>query len=136
MPVSYVDTYFQLSQRSEILANCDLILANCYPFWEGCNIDQAPTYLQKMYETVKNSANGKEVIITETGWPDSGENLGAAMPSPENTMKYLIASNEWAKQENIALFNFSSFDEPWKVHHEGEVGQSWGIWNKNEILKY
>ena len=136
VPVSYVDTYFQLSQRSEILANCDLILANCYPFWEGCNIDQAPTYLQKMYETVKNSANGKEVIITETGWPDSGENLGAAMPSPENTMKYLIASNEWAKQENIALFNFSSFDEPWKVHHEGEVGQSWGIWNKNEILKY
>jgi GPH family glycoside/pentoside/hexuronide:cation symporter len=136
VPVSYVDTYFQLSQRPDIMATCDLILANCYPFWEGCNIDQAPIYLQKMYETVKNSANGKEVIITETGWPDSGENMQSAMPSPENTMKYLIASNEWAKQERIALFNFSSFDEPWKVHHEGEVGQSWGIWDKNENLKY
>jgi len=136
VPVSYVDTYFQLSQRPEIMSSCDLVLANCYPFWEGCNIDQAPTYLKKMYEMVKYFAEGKEVIITETGWPDSGENVQAAKPSPENAMKYLVASNEWAKQENIALFNFSSFDEPWKVHHEGEVGQSWGIWNKNEILKY
>jgi GPH family glycoside/pentoside/hexuronide:cation symporter len=136
LPVSYVDTYFQLSKRPEIMAACDLILANCYPFWEGCNIDQAPIYLKKMFEIVKNAANGKEVVITETGWPDSGENMHAAIPSLENTIKYLIASNEWAKQESISLFNFSSFDEPWKVHHEGEVGQSWGIWNKNEILKY
>lgn len=136
VPVSYVDTYFLLSQQPEIVANCDLILANCYPFWEGCNIDQAPVYLQKMYETIKKAAGGKEVIITETGWPDSGEKMQAAIPSPENSMKYLIASNEWAQKEDIALFTFSSFDEPWKVHHEGEVGQSWGIWNKNEILKY
>ncbi|WP_290506997.1 MFS transporter [Algoriphagus sp.] len=136
VPVSYVDTYFLLSQQPEIVANCDLVLANCYPFWEGCNIDQAPVYLQKMYETIKKSAAGKEVIITETGWPDSGEKMQAAIPSPENSMKYLIASNEWSQNEKIALFTFSSFDEPWKVHHEGEVGQSWGIWNKKEILKY
>ncbi len=136
VPVSYVDTYFQLSQRPMVVDACDLVLANCYPFWEGCNIDQAPVYLQKMYETVKNSAKGKEVIITETGWPDSGENMHAAVPSPENTMKYLIATNEWAINEKIGLFTFSSFDEPWKVHHEGEVGQSWGIWDKNEHLKY
>ncbi|WP_243739630.1 MFS transporter [Algoriphagus boseongensis] len=136
VPVSYVDTYSLLSQSPEIMANCDLILVNCYPFWEGCSIDQAPIYLQKMYEIVKKAAGTKEVIITETGWPDSGEILQEAVPSPENTMKYLTASNEWAKQENIALFNFSSFDEPWKVHHEGEVGQRWGIWDKNENLKY
>lgn len=136
VPVSYVDTYYQLSQRPEIVASCDLVLANCYPFWEGCNIDQAPIYLKKMYEVVKTTAKGKEVIITETGWPDSGEKMNDAVPSPENAMKYLIAANEWAKKENVSLFTFSSFDEPWKVHHEGEVGQSWGIWDKNEHLKY
>ncbi|TFV97946.1 MFS transporter [Algoriphagus kandeliae] len=136
IPVSYVDTYFQLSQRPEIVNACDLVLANCYPFWEGCNVDQAPIYLEKMYEMAKNAANGKEVIITETGWPDSGESVQSAKPSPENAMKYIIASNRWAQKEGIALFNFTSFDEPWKVHHEGEVGQSWGIWNKNETLKY
>ncbi|WP_289030763.1 MFS transporter [uncultured Algoriphagus sp.] len=134
--VTYVDTYYQLLQRPTIVAACDVILANCYPFWEGCSIDHAPVYLQKMYETAKSIANGKEVMITETGWPDSGESLNDAIPSSENAMKYLIATNEWAQNEGIALFNFSSFDEPWKVHHEGEVGQSWGIWDKNEKLKY
>lgn len=134
--VSYVDTYFQLAQRPKIVSACDLVLANCYPFWEGCSIEQAPIYLQKMYEMAKDAAKGKEVIITETGWPDSGEVMHSAIPSPENAMKYIIASNEWAQKEGIALFNFSSFDEPWKVHHEGEVGQSWGNWNKNENLKY
>ncbi|WP_240686677.1 MFS transporter [Algoriphagus formosus] len=134
--VSYIDTYYQLSNRPQVLANCDVILANCYPFWEGCNADEAPVYLQRMYELVKEAAGEKEVMITETGWPDSGEKMQAAVPSPENTMKYLIESNEWARKEKIALFTFASFDEPWKVHHEGEVGQSWGIWDKNEKLKY
>lgn len=136
VPVSYVDTYFQLSQRPALVDACDLILANCYPFWEGCNVDQATVYLQKMYETAKNAAMGKSVFITESGWPDSGESNHEAKPSPENAMKYLIASNQWAQEQHIPLFNFSSFDEPWKVHHEGEVGQSWGIWDKNETLKY
>ncbi|GMQ23819.1 hypothetical protein Aoki45_05010 [Algoriphagus sp. oki45] len=136
VPVSYVDTYYQLSQRPQIVEACDVVLANCYPFWEGCNVEEAPIYLQKMYQTAKGVAQGKEVIITETGWPDSGESMHSATPSPENAMKYLIASIEWAKKEKIALFTFSSFDEPWKVHHEGEVGQSWGIWDKNENLKY
>ena len=134
--VSYIDTYYQLSNRPQVLANCDVILANCYPFWEGCNADEAPVYLQRMYELVKEAAGEKEVMITETGWPDSGEKMQAAVPSPENTMRYLVECNEWARKEKIALFTFASFDEPWKVHHEGEVGQSWGIWDKNEKLKY
>ncbi|WP_297337364.1 MFS transporter [Algoriphagus sp.] len=136
VPVSYIDTYFQLAQRPELVEACDLVLANCYPFWEGSNIDQAPVYLEKMVEMAKNAAKGKTVIVTETGWPDSGESMHAATPSTENAMKYIIASNQWAQENGIAMFTFSSFDEPWKVHHEGEVGQSWGIWDKNENLKY
>jgi exo-beta-1,3-glucanase (GH17 family) len=34
------------------------------------------------------------------------------------------------------LFYFSSFDESWKVGPEGEVGAHWGLWDKNETLKY
>jgi GPH family glycoside/pentoside/hexuronide:cation symporter len=40
------------------------------------------------------------------------------------------------QQENIEMFYFSSFDESWKVRHEGDVGQRWGLWDKNENLKY
>jgi GPH family glycoside/pentoside/hexuronide:cation symporter len=123
IPVGYVDA-------------CDVILANCYPFWEGCAIDQASGYLKQMYTVTKEAAKGKKVIIAETGWPDQGTGNAQAQPSEENAMQYFINIQNWAQQENIETFYFSSFDESWKVRHEGDVGQAWGLWNKNEQLKY
>ena len=134
--VGYVDAYFQFIERPNLVKACDVILANCYPFWEGYHVDQAAMSLKQMYAVTKKIANGKDVIITETGWPNKGENNSNAYPSQENAMKYFINTTNWAKQEGIQLFYFSSFDESWKVHHEGDVGQRWGIWDKNETLKY
>ena len=136
VPVGYVDAYYQFLENPELIDACDVVLANCYPFWEGCDIQYAATYLKQMYTVIKNAAAGKPVIITETGWPDQGTNTGAAEPSSSNAMKYFINSTNWATQEGISMFYFSSFDESWKVHHEGDVGERWGIWNKNEQLKY
>jgi GPH family glycoside/pentoside/hexuronide:cation symporter len=116
---------------------CDIILANCYPFWEGCHIDHSLQYLQKMYQITLEAARGKTVIITETGWPNQGESYtSSAQPSQSNAMKYFTTVNNWSQQKAVGLFYFSSFDESWKVHHEGDVGQRWGLWDKNEKLKY
>jgi exo-beta-1,3-glucanase (GH17 family) len=51
-------------------------------------------------------------------------------------MKYFIETQLWANQNNIETFYFSSFDESWKVGPEGEVGAYWGLWDKNEKLKF
>ncbi|MCA6380542.1 MAG: MFS transporter, partial [Cytophagales bacterium] len=134
--VGYVDAYFQFKEHADLVDACDIVLANCYPFWEGCHIDQASGYLKQMYEVAQEAARGKKVIIAETGWPDQGPNNAEAQPSEENSMKYFINTQNWAQQENIEMFYFSSFDESWKVRHEGDVGQRWGIWDKNENLKY
>ena len=136
IPIGYVDAYYQFIQRPALVAACDLILINCYPFWEGANINQATLYLKHMYAETKNIAQGKRVIITETGWPSQGGNTKDALPSEENAMKYFINVNEWIKQDDIEMYYFSSFDESWKAHHEGYVGKGWGIWDKNEKLKY
>lgn len=136
IPIGYVDAYFQFSERPKLVAACDVILANCYPFWEGCHIDKTSAYLKQMYAVTKAAANGKPVIITETGWPSQGDNTKEAEPSPEHAMKYFIETNNWANDEGIDLFYFSSFDESWKVHNEGDVGQRWGLWDKNENLKF
>ncbi|MCL5127345.1 MFS transporter [Algibacter sp. L4_22] len=135
-PVGYVDAYFQFSERARLVDACDVILANCYPFWEGCHIDQTSAYLKQMYAVTKEAAKGKPVIITETGWPSKGDNTKEAEPSQVNAMKYFIETNNWANQQGIDLFYFSSFDESWKVHNEGDVGQRWGLWDKNENLKF
>jgi GPH family glycoside/pentoside/hexuronide:cation symporter len=136
IPVGYVDTYFRFYERPELVEACDVILANCYPFWEGCSVEEASTYLKKMYALTQQAAKGKPVIITETGWPDNGGSINQAVPSPLNAMKYFINIHAWQEKNNVEMFYFSSFDESWKLHHEGDVGASWGIWDINEHLKY
>ena len=135
IPVGYVDAYYQFLDRPALINACDVILINCYPYWEGADNTYALSYVIRMIELTQQAANGKKVMVTETGWPDIGENVEAAKPSRLNAMKYFVAVQEWAKSKNIELFYFSSFDESWKTKQEGKVGAGWGIWDKNEQLK-
>jgi GPH family glycoside/pentoside/hexuronide:cation symporter len=136
IPVGYVDAYYQFKEYPALVDACDVVLVNCYPFWEGSHIANASAHLEEMYSLARNIANGKKVIITETGWPNEGTGNKEALPSMENAMRYFINIQNWSQQEKVELFYFSSFDESWKVRHEGDVGQSWGLWDKNENLKY
>jgi exo-beta-1,3-glucanase (GH17 family) len=136
VPVGYVDAYYEFSERPNITEACDVILANCYPFWEGCDQDYSLLYMKDMYNRALQAGKGKKVIITETGWPSEGTSLDGAFPSEENAIKYFINTQKWSKEEDIEIFYFSSFDESWKVGSEGDVGAYWGIWDKNETLKY
>ncbi len=136
IPVGYVDAYFQFHERPNLVEACDVILANCYPFWEGYDINEASVYLQQMYNVLQQAAKGKPIYITETGWPSQGSPIQNAEPSALNAMKYFITTNQWASKENIPLFYFSSFDESWKIHQEGDVGNRWGIWDTKEQLKF
>jgi exo-beta-1,3-glucanase (GH17 family) len=135
-PTGYVDAYYEFSARPKITEACDVILANCYPFWESCPFENSLEYLKSMYYQAKEAGNGKRVIITETGWPSKGEELKGAVPSEKNALEYFLNTQLWGMDEEIESFYFSSFDESWKVGAEGEVGAYWGIWDKNEKLKF
>ncbi len=136
LPVGYVDAYYEFENRPKITEACDVILANCYPFWEGCHIDYSLMYMQDMYRRTVRVARGKKVIISETGWPNKGQSFHGAVPSHESAIRYFLNTQRWTKADNIESFYFSSFDEPWKIGDEGDVGAYWGIWDKNEQLKY
>ncbi|MDP5001117.1 MAG: glycosyl hydrolase family 17 protein [Flavobacterium sp.] len=136
IPVGYVDAYYEFTIKPRITEACDVILTNCYPYWEGSNIDYSLAHMKSMYYQALDAGKGKKVIITETGWPSQGESFKDSHPSKQNAMKYFINTQHWSKESNIDIFYFSSFDESWKVGAEGEVGAYWGIWDKNEKLKY
>ena len=36
VPIGYVDAYYEFAARPAITEACDIILSNCYPYWEGC----------------------------------------------------------------------------------------------------
>jgi exo-beta-1,3-glucanase (GH17 family) len=136
VPVGYVDAYFLFEDYPRVTENCDVILANCYPFWEGCPAEHALLYMKEMYRRASQVANGKKVIISETGWPNIGTATGGAMPSCENAIKYFVDTHKWAEEDGIETFYFSAFDEAWKVDKEGDVGAYWGLWDKDGGLKY
>jgi exo-beta-1,3-glucanase (GH17 family) len=136
IPLGYVDAYYEFTNRPKITEVCDVILANCYPYWEACHIDYSLLYMKQMYYQAVQAAPGKRVIITETGWPSSGDALGAAEPGYENALKYFINAQDWSQREGIEMFYFSAFDEGWKVGAEGSVGAFWGLWDANEQRKF
>ena len=136
IPVGYVDAYYEFSRHPELVENSDVVLANLYPYWEGCPIEYALGHMQAMYGQAVDAAQGKPIIITETGWPSEGGGLKGALAGPEAAMKYFIDTIRWTNENKIPIFYFSSFDESWKTGDEGDVGAYWGLWDKNENLKF
>ncbi len=136
VPVGYVDAYFLFEKHPRVTAACDVILTNCYPFWEGCPREQALPYMQTMVQRAKAAAPGKRVIVSETGWPDRGSAFHGAVPSVEGSMQYFADTMDWAAREAVEVFWFSAFDEAWKVGAEGDVGAYWGLWDKDAKPKF
>ena len=136
LDVGYVDAYFEFEAHPRLTAACDVVFANCYPFWEGCPAEQALLYMKEMYRCAVRAAGDKKVIISETGWPNVGSPTDGALPSFENAIKYFLDTFRWAEEDNIDVVWFSSFDESWKIGAEGDVGAFWGLWDKDGHPKY
>jgi glucan 1,3-beta-glucosidase len=136
IPVGYVDAYYEFVNRPSLTDACDLIFANCYPYWEGCDFEYSLLYMKDMYHRVCKAAKGKKVVISETGWPSHGTAYGSAEPSSSNALQYFLQTQDWVREDDVDVFYFSSFDEDWKISDEGDVGAYWGIWDKNGELKF
>lgn len=136
VPVGYVDAYFKFEDHPKVAEACDILLVNCYPFWEECPLEHSLVYMKDMYHKAVRAAKGKKVVIAETGWPTRGTPFGAAIPSPENALKYFLDTYAWAQEEDIDIFYFAAFDEAWKVAKEGDVGAYWGLWNSDGSPKF
>ena len=136
VPVGYVDAYYLFELHPRITAACDVLLCNCYPFWEGCPLDQAIAYMHSMLQRVQAVAGGKPVLVSETGWPDQGSAFHVAVPSTKGAMRYFVDTQAWAIQHHIPVFYFSAFDEGWKVGAEGDAGAYWGLWDRHGAAKF
>jgi exo-beta-1,3-glucanase (GH17 family) len=135
VPVTTAEVDTELIKRPEIISECDIIMANFHPYWEGVNVNDAIPWLETRYKRLKDLAKGKEVIISETGWPSAGESVGAAVASPENSVLFFNNFLDWAHTWGITYFYFEAYDAPWKASYEGVRGAHWGLWNQNEELK-
>jgi exo-beta-1,3-glucanase (GH17 family)/WD40 repeat protein len=135
IPVTSADIHGVLLDHPNVISTTDLVLANYYPFWDGKPIEYAMAYVHRWHQQLKDAAGGKEVIVSETGWPSCGESKDEAVPSPENASSYFLKFVSWARANDVKYFYFETYDEKWKTKHEGLRGTCWGVWDKEGTMK-
>ena len=135
VPVTTADVYSELLENPEVTAECDVILVNYYPYWEGVDVEYAMAWLHARHQRVAAAAGGKEVLVSETGWPSGGNIIADAAPTLENAALYFLNFVSWARAEGVDYFYFVYRDESWKAAYEGPQGAHWGLWDKNGELK-
>lgn len=132
VPTSTSQSYWAWPNTPRVVAECDFLTANIYPYWSEVSISKAIANLDSCYQQVKNVAQGKKVVV-ETGWPTAGPARGQAVASPENAARYLSEFVSWARANGVEYFYFEAFDESWK--DEGGCGAHWGIWGTDGKMK-
>jgi len=135
MQVTYADVYSELLAHPKVLEAVDVVLANFFPYWESVQVGSAVAGIHRQYSNVVAASNGKEVMVSETGWPSAGDVQGNAIPSLENAARFFLNFVSWAEAEGVHYFYFEAFDEAWKAAYEGPQGAHWGVWDKDGTLK-
>lgn len=133
--VTTADTYDELLKHPRVMAECDVIMYNSYPYWEGVSIDDTIEVQDKVYKSIADQVKNKPIIVSETGWPSMGNTIGSSVPSSQNSTRYFSDFVSWARENNIQYFYFEAFDESWKANNEGPQGAHWGIWDKDGNMK-
>ncbi|KAI7888732.1 glycoside hydrolase superfamily [Mucor mucedo] len=118
--VTTADVYYKFTP--EIINAVDFVMMNAFIYWEGINVDQATDTLMAHYQSVKDMSNGKLVRISETGWPDQGDQNMASIPSSENQKNFLLQTLCRTKQQEIDMIWFSAIDEGYKPGVESHFG--------------
>jgi exo-beta-1,3-glucanase (GH17 family) len=134
VPLTVDDSWYEIYSAPEVVAELDKVMINNYPCWEGKNIDEAFAVFVDHYNVLKAKYPDKEIIIGETGWAFAGDTYQNAEFTPANALKYLEKILMWSKLNNVKVYYFEAFDEPWKTRSV-PVGPNWGLWTKDLQLK-
>jgi len=132
IPVTTADVHRMLIDHPEVVDACDFVFPNIYPYYEGQPIDCAMQWLDQAYQSLLPVGNGKEIIISETGWKTSGPVVGEAIPSFQNAVRYYRELLDWSQTTGVDVTFFEAFDEPWKIPLNDD---GWGIFFNDATLK-
>lgn len=149
-PITTIDTWWEWCNRATpcrqtgFAQAVDWIGINIFPWWENkyadafsCTpADKAADFHVARLEDVRRAYSGKEVILTEFGWPygpegateinvHTGQQCGIA--NKQNQKAIIQATFKKLAATNRSGVVFEAFSENWKPSNEGRFGNSWGI---------
>jgi len=128
-PVTVADNYeWWIEDGAPLAAEVDFLGIHTYPAWEEKTIDESLAYTIENMDRVRDALPDKPVAILEAGWATTAVEFGERA-SEENQTRYYTEMDSWATQENVTVFFFEAFDEPWKGNPDAPLGaeKHWGI---------
>ncbi len=134
-PVTVADNYVWWRDHGAALAReVDFIAIHVYPLWEGKDIDEGLSYTVANYEAVRAAHPDRTIVIGEAGWATYTEgNLHVPRGGDERKQqRYYEELTAWARENEVTVFFFEAFDEPWKG--TGTEGH-WGLFTVDRKAK-
>lgn len=136
LPVSTSATWDEWMQHPHLVDEVDYIAVHILPFWNGVSARQAVDTIFGSYHALEKQYPGKPIVITEVGWPSSGQAIKEAFPSRKNQAEFLRNVIRRAEEERISYYIVEAFDQPWKAAYEGAAGAYWGVFDSDRQPKY
>lgn len=135
--VTTSETLGLLVQNPYVCNACDVLMPNTYPCWEGVAISGASAAFEGAIRNLASSCPGKEIIVSETGWPTAGGAIGNAVAGEAQSRAYFDVVRSWSLSTKTVVLWFAAADEPWKSgsYGEGAFGAHWGFLDKDLRIK-
>jgi exo-beta-1,3-glucanase (GH17 family) len=138
LPITFNEgTYFWQTKCKHLAEFVDVISIHSYPVWVKIPHKDAFDYTVKDFNQTKKLFPNKPIIFTELGWPTKSD--GPMITEETNElfqMNYLEKMISWGKENDVLMFIFEAFDEPWKgSNRPDEPEKHWGLWFENRQPK-
>jgi exo-beta-1,3-glucanase (GH17 family) len=119
---------------ARLLAAVDFIAMHTYPIWGGADIDTGLSGTVADFESVRRAHPGKPIVIGEAGWATYtvGPQHAPRAGDEKKQQRYFEELSAWAKANDVTVFFFEAFDEPWKG--AGTEGH-WGLFSEGRKAK-
>jgi exo-beta-1,3-glucanase (GH17 family) len=125
-----VDTFIAHAAHPEICANSDYCAANAHAFFDTTvEASQAGQWLiNSAIPQIQKVANGKPIVITESGWPWKGQSNGSAVPSAENQQVAIQSIIQAMTGSSVGVYLFQAYDTLYRAPGALGIEQYFGIY--------
>lgn len=132
---SQVDTWtaYVNASNSAVISALDFIGVDAYPYFQSSmanSIGSASQLFFDAYHATVQSAQGKPVWVTETGWPVSGQTLNQGVPNAVNARIYWEDVTCQLVKDNVNLYYYTLQDVQY-----GNPNPSFGLKPAGDLLQ-
>jgi len=131
LPITFCEAAYEWrNQGVELAKIVDFISIHVYPLWQRIPYEDAAKLTIDEYLITKRAFPNKPIIFTEFGWTTSAnEQMDPTQTTEAYQKGYLDQMIAWSEKNQVTMFIFEAFDEPWKGGDDPiEAEKHWGIY--------